>query len=103
VTSGVVGGVGGVVPSGGGGASKQNTEGVVVTGNTVGKVLPLSVERAKNTLNMSVPSRFSAPVACSQTIFTLLLESTAICGKAGATEPEGAIFMAGVKLLPVSV
>ena len=82
------------------------------TCNTVGNVWPLSVERANKTLNISVPSPLRAPVGCSHAIFTLPLGSTATCGKAGATEPEGAMLIAGhsgslpgaqlVKVLPPS-
>lgn len=72
------------------------------TCSTVGKVLPRSVERAKNTLNISVPLPVTAPVGCSHAMFTLLLASTAICGKAGDIEPEGATLTSVVNVLPLS-
>src|SRR4029077_14089702 len=97
VVSGVLGAA---VPAGVGGM--HSTEGFVVTCKTVGNVFPRSVERAKNTLNTSLPSPLICAVGCSQAIFTLLLESTATCGKAdgASAEPEGAMLTPGVKLLP---
>src|SRR5690242_21308166 len=81
---------------------KHRTEGFVDTCKTVGNVLPLSVDRAKNTLNMSPPSPLSAAVGCSHATFTFPLGSTAICGKAGDMEPEGATLTSVVKVLPAS-
>ena len=92
------------MPSGGGSALKHSTEGLEVTCKTVGNVFPRSAERAKNTLNTSLPSPLIGPVGCSHAIFTLLLESTATCGKADgrAADPEGAMLTPGVKVLPPS-
>jgi hypothetical protein len=81
-------------PAGAGSFSKHKTDGLADTCATVGKVTPLSVERAKNTLNTLLPLLIAA-VGCSHATFTLPLASTATCGKADATAPEGAILVAG--------
>jgi hypothetical protein len=90
--SGVVGSA--PLPAGGGSFSKHKTDGLADTCATVGKVTPLSVERAKNTLNTLLPLLIAA-VGCSHATFTLPLASTATCGKADAKAPEGAILVAG--------
>ena len=61
VTSGVIGSA--PVPCGGGSALKHSTEGLAVTCKTVGNVFPRSVERAKSTLNTSLPSPLIGPLA----------------------------------------